>query len=294
MTDGLGDSADATVTINVAAANLPPLAGNDLYTVVENTTLTIPAPGLLVNDIDPENHALTPLGFTPPANGTLQTLSGGGFQYVPNPGFVGLDSFSYRVSDGQLESSQATVSLVILDNGVNTPPVAQDDAFTVQFGRTLNVPAPGLLANDSDADLNQPIGVVLQSQPSSGTVALTSGGGFTYTQAPATNCAADQQVSFTYFANDGIPDSNLATVDITIQCTNRPPVAVAESFSTPGGTELVVGTPGLLINDSDPDGNLLSVVLASYPIHGALAPQPDGSFRYLPAIGFDGPDSFTY
>ncbi|TXS92153.1 tandem-95 repeat protein [Parahaliea maris] len=293
--DGLGESTNqATVTINVTAANLPPLAGNDLYTVVENTTLTIPAPGLLGNDIDPESHALTPLGFTPPANGLLHTLPGGGFEYIPNAGYVGLDSFTYRVSDGRDESNQATVSLVVLASGINAPPVAVNDAFVVQFGQTLSVPAPGLLANDSDPDLNQPVGVALLSQPVAGTVALTSGGGFNYTPAPAANCATDQQVSFTYAATDGIDDSSPATVTITIRCSNLPPSATADTFSTPRDTELVIGAPGLLLNDSDPDGNLLTAVITTYPASGALALQADGSFRYLPAPGFDGQDSFTY
>lgn len=291
--DGLGNSQAATVTLQIAAVNQPPLAGNDLYSVTRNRTVRIAAPGVLGNDIDPENHALSSVSFTPPANGVLHPSSDGGFDYTPNPGFIGLDSFGYRASDGGQTSNLAQVGIIVLDDGINAAPVAADDAFVATFGRILSVPAPGLLANDADADPNQPIRAVLLSQPASGSVVLTAGGGFDYTPA-AGNCAADSQVSFRYVANDSVDDSAPATVTITIRCNNQPPTAVADAYATPRDTELVVPASGLLANDTDPDGNPLTARIERYPANGALALQADGSFRYRPAMGFTGADTFSY
>ena len=55
-----------------------------------------------------------------------------------------------------------------------------------------------------------------------------------------------------------------------------------------------MAAPGVLGNDTDPDGNPLSPLLVSGPSHGALTPDADGSFTYSPAANFNGSDSFTY
>ena len=74
----------------------------------------------------------------------------------------------------------------------------------------------------------------------------------------------------------------------------HPPVANPDSFSTPQNTALNVAAPGVLGNDTDPDGNSLTAVKASDPTHGALTLNSDGSFTYTPAAGFSGADSFAY
>ena len=84
VTDGTLTSANTTVTITVASAgNLPPVAGNDSYTVAEDTVLTVNAPGVLANDTDPENAALTAQRLTNPEHGTLVFNTNGSFTYTP-------------------------------------------------------------------------------------------------------------------------------------------------------------------------------------------------------------------
>jgi VCBS repeat-containing protein len=76
--------------------------------------------------------------------------------------------------------------------------------------------------------------------------------------------------------------------------TNHPPVAQNDSYSTTQNTPLTISAPGVLENDSDPDGDTLSAVKASDPAHGTLVLNADGSFIYTPAAGYSGSDSFSY
>ena len=75
---------------------------------------------------------------------------------------------------------------------------------------------------------------------------------------------------------------------------NRAPIAAGDNYSTPQDTALTVAAPGVLANDSDPDGNPLATVKVSDPAHGTVTLNADGSFTYTPTGGFIGADSFTY
>lgn len=72
------------------------------------------------------------------------------------------------------------------------------------------------------------------------------------------------------------------------------PVAQPESYGTLRDRPLVVAAPGVLANDSDPNGGALSAVKAGDPSHGTLALNANGSFTYTPAAGYVGGDSFSY
>jgi VCBS repeat-containing protein len=101
-------------------------------------------------------------------------------------------------------------------------PVAVDDGYSIDEDNTLDVAAPGVLDNDTDAD-GDPLTAELVSGPSKGTLALNADGSFTYTP----NANFNGEDSFTYVANDGLEDSNTATVTITINPVNDAPVADA-------------------------------------------------------------------
>src|SRR2546426_7965876 len=101
--------------------------------------------------------------------------------------------------------------------------------------------------------------------------------------------------SFTYKASDGQAQSGVATVTITVTPVNDAPVATKDdSYTTPEDIELTVSPPGVLANDSDVDGDILSAVLVRGPSHGTLTLNGDGSLVYMPALNFNGTDSFTY
>ena len=105
--DDLGEGQD-TVQINVGA-NDPPVAVDDSVGTNETRPVTI---DVLANDTDPETDALTITGSTDPSNGTADCSWTFECVYVPNAGFVGEDTFTYTVSDGEF-SDTATVTVTV-------------------------------------------------------------------------------------------------------------------------------------------------------------------------------------
>lgn len=106
----------ATVTINVIDPNGPPVAVNDSYSVQAGRSLTVGAPGVLGNDVNPLPAAMTAVLVAGPNFGTLSLQPGGAFTYTPQTDYVGLDSFTYRADNGQL-SAPATVTLNVTTSG---------------------------------------------------------------------------------------------------------------------------------------------------------------------------------
>jgi hypothetical protein len=147
--DGTAYSNVATVSIVVYPVNLqPPVANNDAYATPQNTSLSVPAPGVLGNDTDPLGKPLTAvLVGGGPLHGTVTLNSDGSFTYTPAQGFYGIDTFSYEAFDGQLDSKIATVFVT-----VGTPPVANNDTYSV-------IPGTQLLAGEG------PTFVTMTSQP---------------------------------------------------------------------------------------------------------------------------------
>jgi VCBS repeat-containing protein len=129
--------------------------------------------------------------------------------------------------------------------------VANDDAYATNEDITLNVaPVLGVLANDTDAD-SDPLTAVLQTSVSNGSLTLNPNGSFTYTPDPNFN-GSD---SFTYVANDGSVDSNIATVTITVNAVNDVPVAdTGGPYTGVAGIEVSFDGSG----SSDVDGTIVS------------------------------------
>src|SRR5207247_1017035 len=156
-----------------------------------------------------QTGALTVVLVSNPTHGTLTLNGDGSFTYMPALNFNGIDSFTYKASDGQAQSDVATVTITVTP--VNDAPVAaNDDSYTTAEDTQLTVSAPGVLANDSDVD-GDPLTAILVSSPAHGTLNLNSDGSFSYV--PAANYNGPD--SFTYKANDGQADSGIATVSIT-------------------------------------------------------------------------------
>ena len=100
--------------------------------------------------------------------------------------------------------------------------------------------------------------------------------------------------SFTYHANDGSNDSNIATVTITVNPINDAPVATGESYDLSQDTTFNPTAPGLLSNDTDAESDSLTAILDTDVSNGTLTLNADGSFSYEPNNGFSGTDSFSY
>jgi VCBS repeat-containing protein len=223
-----------------------------------------------------------------PAHGTLTFHSDGRFTYSPNPDYYGDDAFTYHATDkdgGQ--SPDATVSFTITP--VNDAPVTRGDDYTAAEDETLVVSREGLLANDWDVE-GDTLQAVLVTAPEHGDLSLNADGTFTYRPRKDFN-GAD---SFTYRAYDGAADGNAASVTIDVTPVNDAPISTPDVLATDEDVELRVDAPGVLGNDSDVDGDGLYAVLCSGPAHGSLILNDDGSFTYVPAADYNGPDAFTY
>ncbi|MHA2333881.1 MAG: tandem-95 repeat protein [Candidatus Hodarchaeales archaeon] len=288
VNDGTVDSNEATVTITVNPVNDAPVANDDSYTMDEDATLIVGGiTGVLTNDADIDLDALTANLKSAPSSGTFVFNSDGSFTYTPDPNFNGVDSFTYVANDGTVDSNTVTVTITV--NPVNDAPVAADDYYTTDEDVTLIVGGTGVLTNDADIDLDA-LTVSLKSVPSSGTLVLNSDGSFTYTPDPNFN-GVD---SFTYVVNDGLVDSNEVTVTITVNPVNDVPIAIDDTYEMIQDTILTVSIPGILGNDNDIEGDMLSVSLSSGTSNGVLILNTDGSFTYTPVPGFFGLDEFVY
>src|SRR5262249_49838901 len=140
-------------------------------------------------------------------DGGGSNLASGAEVYVGN----GLSGINFDIDEVLIEKAQITDFSNAWNARVNHPPVAANDSDSTNENQQLVVSAPGLLANDTDPD-NDPITAVKVTDPSHGTVTVNSNGSFTYT--PTTGWYGTD--SFTYKANDGQADSNVATVTITV------------------------------------------------------------------------------
>lgn len=198
----------AALSAPVATAALLVVAEDDAYTAIHDQLLSVSAAaGVLANDT---GVGLTAERITNPAHGTLTFSSDGSFTYRPAAGYTGSDSFIYEarvLSLGILVTDQAVVKLTV----TNAAPVANDDSYTATTGVTLTVPAPGVLADDSDAD-GDSLRAILVDGGGNGSLDLNSDGSFTYKSGGSFTGTR----TFTYRASDGIASSNTATVTITV------------------------------------------------------------------------------
>ncbi len=169
------------------------------------------------------------------------------------------------------------------------PPTSAADAWSTTSGATLDVASPGVLANDAGHN-GQPLTAVLVTGPAGGTLTLQPDGAFTY--APAAGFSGTD--GFTYAADDGLARGTETQVTLTVTPPPRPPVAADDAVTVTAGTTAAVAAPGVLANDTDPDGRPLTAALVASPGQGTLALAADGSFSYTPAAGFTGADAFSY
>ena len=283
VTDNGGATATATVTVTVNAINDAPVAVNDLgYAPNEDTVLTVAAAGVLTNDTDADANPLTAILLTGPSQGALTLNANGSFVYTPALNFNGSDTFTYKANDGTADSAAATVTITV--NAVNDAPVAVVDTATInEDGGALAI---NVLANDSDVDGTFTVTAV--TQPVGGVVTFTAAG-VVFT--PALNFSG--ATTFRYTVTDNGGATATATVTVTVNAINDAPVAVNDQASVVEGTPLTIAPATLLQNDTDADGNLLTIVSVQDALNGTVA-LVGGQVVFTPAANYTGPANFTY
>ena len=170
--------------------------------------------------------------------------------------------------------------------GTNHLPDPSDDAATTAPSTAVDV---DVLANDSDPDAGDVMSVVFVSDPPHGS-ATQAGGIVTYTPDDAA-CDSGPTDEFEYAVRDSQGGTVLARVLITITCPNKAPSAVNDAVTAVEDTGAQIA---VLANDSDPDGDPLTVASNSAPAHGAVSLAEDGTGTYTPTADYCGADAFGY
>jgi VCBS repeat-containing protein len=197
-TDGSISGSQTPISVEAGPPPPPqrPIAIADTYVVKQGSSLTVDATkGVLANDtdVDTAHSALTAHGNTTPSHGTLALAADGSFVYTPTPSYVGPDSFTYRASDGSLDSTVVTVSINVY---LNHAPIAVSDVITVVAGSPAT-PAD-VLANDNaiNQDTGEALSIVAVTSPAHGATAVT-GGGSAVTYRPASGFTGTDLFSYT-------------------------------------------------------------------------------------------------
>ncbi len=289
--DGNGGEATATVNVVVTSVNDNPEpvndtgASDDALVTDEDVALTIQPDTLLANDSDPEGDALTIKSVQDPTHGSVEMV-GGEILFTPDPDFNGDASFTYTVDDGNGGEASATVTVVV--NPVNDAPDARDDELGAQEDVVRIIDPQELLANDFDVDGDE-LTIVSVQDPVNGTVELGSDGKVVFTPDPDFNGEA----SFTYTVSDPEGLTDTATVTLNFDEVNDGPDAVDDNATTPEDTAIDFDVAELLANDTDVDGDTLTVVSVQDPVNGTVA-LVDGKVTFTPNPDYNGEASFTY
>jgi VCBS repeat-containing protein len=288
-----GSSQSATVALAVRCVNDAPDAMGETLITAEETTLVFGAPDLLTNDSDRDGDALSVVLKAAPSHGRMSRSDNGDFVYTPDENYNGTDSFTYLVSDGQANSGEVTAGIRV--RPTNDAPVPHDDTASLHEDEILEVPAPGLLANDVDLD-GDDLDVNVVTPPAHGDLTVTEGGGYIYTPEPEYN-GTD---SFTYELWDGHAESaETATVLLEIARVNDKPQAVTDEITV---EEDSAATPVFALdNDTDVDGGDAFLIFGvGKPRNGTAERVGFQYVTYKPARDYCNsqpggePDEFTY
>jgi autotransporter-associated beta strand protein len=272
--DGELDSNIATISIIVNPVNDAPIASNGFATTDEDTPVAIT---LVATDIDStiQDYAIV----SGPTNGTL-TGTAPNLTYTPNANFNGSDSFTFTANDGAANSNTATVSITV--NPVNDAPVASNGSANTNEDTPVAIT---LVATDIDSAIQN---YAIVSSPANGSLSGTAPN-LTYT--PNANYHGSDSFSFT--ANDGIADSNTATVSITVNPINDAPVFTVDPIVAVGASEGVAYTGVTLANTAiDADtGDSIAYSKVSGPAWLSVA--ADGTLSGTPPTGSTGLNTFV-
>ncbi|MCP4425025.1 MAG: tandem-95 repeat protein [Chloroflexi bacterium] len=305
--DGGSFSNEAVVTITVTAVNDPPIANNDDYTTTEDITLTVGAvEGVLANDSDVDDGALSASLDVGPSSGDFDLSGDGSFVYTPTVDYSGLITFTYFAND-TISDSLAASTVAITVTAVNDDPIlAVNDGLTVSENGAMTITNSLLQVTDVDNGDSQ-LSFLLDTAPAYGVLKLD--GVDLSTASPFTQEDIDQEKLvynhsgndtatadlFKFAVSDGAGGSiPTTTFPIAITLINYPPTAVDDEAATLEDTAVI---SNVISNDSDPDGDLdpTTVTVTVSPGNGSTSVNSvNGAITYTPTLNFNGSDGFVY
>jgi len=257
------------VNVAIKPVNHPPTADAKTVETDEDIPLTIKLTGS-----DTDNDALTYTIVEQPKNGKLSD-DVPNLIYTPKPEFNGTDSFTYLVNDGSASSATATVSITI--KAVNDPPVANSQTLNTPEDTSVDINLTGSDIDSTDLTFK------IVSNPTKGTL---EGNAPKLKYTPNSDFFGDD--SFTFIINDGLLDSNTATIKIIINAVNDPPIANQQSVTTDENTAI-----DIVLTGSDIESAPITFKIAKEPASGRISGDLP-NIKYSPNSNFFGTDSFTF
>ncbi len=258
VTNG-ADSNVAHATIHVIAVDDAPVAANASASGSEDT----PISGIVTaTDVDntPSQLSYSLVGANGgAAHGAVAFHADGSYTYNPAHDFNGSDSFSFKANDGQLDSHVATVSLTV--SAVNDAPVSATGSASGNEDAPISGAVSASDVDNTSGQLSYAL-VGANGGATHGIVAFNANGTFTYT--PASNFNGSD--SFSFKANDGALDSNVATESLTINAVNDAPVN-----TVPGPLNAQNGLDAAIIGLAVSDVDAVSLTTSLHVEHGMLS-----------------------
>jgi len=223
---------------------------------------------------DPDGDALSYQIQTQPLHGAISGIAPN-LIYTPNSNFSGTDSLTYLANDGVVDSNIATVTFDV--QAVNDAPVAVSQTVSLNEDANLTI-----VLSASDID-NATLTYSITQTPSNGVLSGTVPN-LVYT--PNSNFNGND--SFGFVANDGVVNSDVALISITVAAENDAPVAETQNITTNEDTNLAI-----VLSAIDADGDNLTYTLLTQPTNGVLTGVVP-NLTYVPNADYDGADVFTY
>ncbi|TWT70923.1 Ig-like domain-containing protein [Crateriforma conspicua] len=282
VTDGI-DSTTATVTITVNEVNTGLVAADGTLTTTEDAMAAVTIDLETLVSINSGGDATISIA-TGASRGTA-TLNGTILSYVPSEDEFGTDTITYQATNND-GTDTGTITVTI--DPVNDEPIANDDTASGDEDTAIVI---DVLGNDAAGPANETeaIEVTAVTDGANGTTSINANGTITYIP----NTDFNGTDSFTYTISDGELTAT-ATVNVTVNTVNDPPVAVDDTASVDEDSSVVIS-----VLDNDDDGatnesDTLSITAVGTPSNGTAIDNGDGTITYTPAADFFGSDSFTY
>ncbi|MCP5422565.1 MAG: retention module-containing protein [Chromatiaceae bacterium] len=290
ISDGNGGTDTATVTVNVNSVNDAPDAVDDVVATDEDTPITLGTADIVdPNDTDLDGDTLTIIGVANPSSGSVVLNPDGSVTYTPAPNFVGIASFEYTISDGNGGTDTATVAVTV--GGVNDPPDAVDDTVSTNEDTPITLTNADIVdPNDTDLD-GDALTITAVGNPTNGSVVLNPDGTVTFTPDANYNGPA----TFEYTISDGNGGTDTATVTVNVNPVNDAPDAVDDTVATNEDTPITLTNADIVDpNDTDLDGDTLTITAVGNPTNGTVVLNPDGTVTFTPDANYNGPATFEY
>jgi len=291
---GLGGLSTAAVSVTINPVDDPPEGVRDA-TILNTQSAQLLSVGadaaqateaeidVLANDVNPDGDAIQVTRVGRARHGRVSIAQNGKVKYSPDPGFgQGTDTFTYTVGTvGKVYESVDAVNVVL--NPPADQVIAVDDTVTTQEDHSVSFAV-------IDNDINNVTGTqlsLLGVVPNNGVVVVNPDDTVTYT--PNANIYGTDTI--TYVVGNGQLGADIGVVTVTIQPVNDPPNAVADSATTAEGSAVTLDA---LANDTDVEGDELSMINAGPAHNGAVAVNGNGTLTYTPHQNYYGIDTFSY